>query len=222
MNKIKKIFLPVGLLCLFFYSANSQVLSILPVVVKKDAVSRLSVDGKPFLILGGETGNASASGTDYMRPCWAKFQSMNLNTVLAPVFWELMEPEEGKFDFLMADSLINNTRAHKLKLVLLWFGTWKNSMSCYTPPWIKKNPAKFARVQDNNNRSMEIISAFSKDALDADKKAYAAVMKHIKETDEQQHTVIMVQVENEIGMLSTAREISGKADSYFSARYRMN
>jgi len=209
--------LPAVLLCCSVYHLNGQAVTSLPRLVKKNTTTQLYVDEKPFLILGGETGNSSASSMDYMRPYWSKFQSMHLNTVLAPVYWELMEPEEGRFDFSLTDSLLSNASAHRLKLVLLWFGTWKNSMSCYTPLWIKKNTAKFTRTQDKNNRSMEIISAFSTTALEADKKAFAALMRHLKETD-LQHTVIMVQVENEIGMLSTAREISATANTYFNAQ----
>jgi beta-galactosidase GanA len=194
----------------------SQVLNNLPQLVKKDGTTQLYVEGRPFLILGGETGNSSASDMAYMRPYWSKLQAMNLNTLLAPVYWELMEPEEGKFDFSLVDSLLSNARRHNLKLVLLWFGTWKNSMSCYVPLWMKKDPARFNRTQDKNGRSQEIISCFSKPALEADKKAFTALMKYLRDKDDKNHTVVMVQVENEIGMLPTAREISKTASAYFN------
>ena len=189
----------------------------MPMLVRKNGITRLFTDGSPFLILGGETGNATASSMDYMRPAWQKMQHMHLNTVLAPVYWELVEPEEGRFDFSLVDSLISNARSHQLHLVLLWFGTWKNSMSCYIPLWMKKDNARFARTQDNNNRSQEILSAFCQPALEADKKAFSALMRFIKQKDALQHTVLMVQVENEIGMLPTAREHSAAANQYFNA-----
>ncbi|MEO5594166.1 MAG: DUF5597 domain-containing protein [Chitinophagaceae bacterium] len=216
MNTIIKIILPVLLTFCTATYANGQQLPGSPQLVKRNGGAQLVVDGKPFLILGGETGNSSASDMAYMQPYWSKLKSMNLNTVLVPVYWELMEPEEGKFDFALVDSLLGNARRHNLKLVLLWFGTWKNSMSCYVPGWMKKDPARFNRTQDKNGSSQEIISCFSKPALEADKKAFTALMKYLRDKDDKTHTVLMVQVENEIGMLPTAREISKTASAYFN------
>lgn len=187
-------------------------------LVKTGAAPQLLINQNPFLILGGELGNSSASSMDYLNPYFPNLKSMNLNTVLAPVYWEFLEPEENKFDFSLVDGLITEARKNDMKLVLLWFGTWKNSMSCYTPAWMKTNPARFPRTADNNGRSQELFSVFGKETLEADKKAFAALMKHIRETDAQQKTVIMVQVENETGMLTTARENSKTADAFFNAQ----
>lgn len=195
---------------------SAQPQSALPQLVQKDGSTQLYVDRKPFLVLGGELGNSTASSMDYIRPYWSKFREMQLNTVLSPVYWELLEPEENRFDFSLVDSLLINARRHQLRLVLLWFGTWKNSMSCYAPPWVKKNQVRFPRTQDKNGRSMEILSVFSPSTLAADQHAFTALMKHLRQADPQ-HTVLMIQVENEIGMLSTARERSRVADSAFNA-----
>src|SRR6478735_104889 len=116
---------------LFCALPNAQAQSTMPRLLKNGNTTQLLVDNKPFLILGGELGNSSASSNEYMRPIWPKLQQMNLNTVIAPVYWELMEPVEGKFDFSLLDTLIKNARLFNMKLVLLWFGAWKNSMSCY-------------------------------------------------------------------------------------------
>jgi beta-galactosidase GanA len=187
----------------------------IPHLQKKGTSQQLMVDGNPFLILGGELGNSTASSLDYMRPFWKKFKAMNLNTILVPAYWDLMEPEEGKFDFTLIDSIINTSRKNNLKVILLWFGSWKNSMSCYAPAWIKTNEKRFPRAQDRTGKGLEILSAFSKNNLDADKKAFSELMKHIKETDQSQ-TVIMVQVENEIGMLTEAREYTADANKAFN------
>ncbi|RNI36231.1 mannonate dehydratase [Hanamia caeni] len=187
----------------------------IPHLQKKGTSQQLIVDGNPFLILGGELGNSTASSLDYMRPFWKKFKAMNLNTILVPAYWDLMEPEEGKFDFTLIDSIINTSRKNNLKVILLWFGSWKNSMSCYAPAWIKTNEKRFPRAQDRTGKGLEILSAFSKNNLDADKKAFSELMKHIKETDQSQ-TVIMVQVENEIGMLTEAREYTADANKAFN------
>ena len=124
---------------LFYLQANAQSSSTIPRLVKNGNYVQLIVDNKPFLILGGELANSSASSNAYMRPIWPKLKQMNLNTVIAPVYWELIEPAEGQFNFSSVDSLIKNARLNKMKLVLLWFGVWKNSMSCYAPAWVKTN-----------------------------------------------------------------------------------
>ncbi|KAA9041763.1 mannonate dehydratase [Ginsengibacter hankyongi] len=186
----------------------------MPYLIKKGTTEQLIVDGKPFLVLGGELGNSTASSLDYMRPVWSKFKAMNLNTILSPVYWELLKPKEGTFDFTLVDNIIKAARKNNLRVILLWFGSWKNSMSCYAPAWIKTNESRFPRAQDNTRKGLEILSAFSKNNLDADEAAFAVLMKHIKETDKS-HTVIMVQVENEIGMLTEARERTADADKAF-------
>ncbi|MDN3655141.1 DUF5597 domain-containing protein [Ferruginibacter paludis] len=186
-------------------------------IKKSGDYPQLLVNGKPFLMLGGELGNSSASDILYIKPSWGHLKEMNLNTVLVPVYWELMEPEENRFDFSLVDSVIAEARTHGMKIVLLWFGSWKNSMSCYAPLWMKTNPKRFPRTPDSTGRSQEIFSVFGKETLAADKKAFAALLRHIKATDEMKQTVVMVQVENEIGMLPTAREMSATADKIFNA-----
>lgn len=189
----------------------------MPRLVQNGNTFQLLINNKPFLILGGELGNSSASSNEYMRPIWPKLKEMNLNTVIAPVYWELMEPAEGKFDFILVDSLLTNARLFNMKLVLLWFGAWKNSMSCYAPAWVKTNTTRFPRILDKNGSPHEIISPFNKNNLEADKKAFAGLMQHIKEVDSKEHTVITVQVENEIGMLPDARSYDEAANKAFSS-----
>jgi hypothetical protein len=187
----------------------------IPQLKKQGTATQLIVDGKPFLILGGELGNSSFTSLEYMEPIWPKLNAMNLNTVLAPVFWKLIEPVEGKFDFELYDKLIEKAREHNLKLVLLWFGSWKNSMSSHVPSWIKKNQQRFPRVKDDKGRSHEILTPFSENNLQADLKAFQALMNHIKEIDGREHTIIMIQPENEIGMLPTARDYHPLANKKF-------
>lgn len=201
--------------CIIKINAQNSVGQI-PTLIQNKNSTQLLVDGKPYLILGGELGNSSASSTAYMKPIWPKLKKMNLNTVIAPVYWELMEPAEGKFDFKLIDDLINDARTNNMKLVLLWFGSWKNSMSCYAPAWIKTNEAKFPRIEDKNGRKQEILTPFSKNNLEADKNAFVKLMQHLKTTDGTQHTVITVQVENEIGMLPDARDYDAGANIAFN------
>lgn len=209
MNKLA--LLACSSLVLTAISAVSQ-----PSLKNQGSAKQLYVDEKPFLMLGGELGNSSASSSAYMQPIWPKIKSMNLNTLLAPVYWELLEPEEGRFDFELVDSLIYNARKHEIKLVLLWFGVWKNSMSCYAPYWVKKDQAKFPRARSKNGTAQEILSPFSENSLQADIKAFKALMQHIREIDRKEQTVVMIQVENEIGMLPDARDHSTAANEAFA------
>ncbi|TGX53969.1 hypothetical protein E5A73_07500 [Sphingomonas gei] len=177
---------------------------------------QLIVDGKPFLVLGGELGNSSASDRAWLEPHWPRLRAMHLNTVLAPVSWELIEPEEGGFDFATVDWLIADARANDLRLVLLWFGSWKNSMSTYVPAWVKRDARRFPRTIGPDGKAQEILSAFGAATRDADAGAFAALMRHLKQIDGDRHTVIMIQVENEIGFLPTAREHGPVADAAFA------
>lgn len=188
-----------------------------PHLAPHGTATQLIVNDKPMLMLAGELGNSSASDAKYMQPHWTRLKQMHLNTVLAPVYWELVEPTEGKFDWSSVDSLIKSARRNDLKLVFLWFGAWKNSMSTYVPSWIKRNQQKYPRAQLVDGTSVEILSAFSQATLDADKHVFAALLKHIKLVDEKASTVLMVQVENEIGMLPVAREHGPEVDQLFKS-----
>lgn len=187
----------------------------IPHLVKTGTSTQLLVDGKPYFVLGGELGNSSASSTAYMQPIWPKLKALHLNTVIAPVYWELMEPQEGKFDFALVDDLLRDARKNNMKLVLLWFGTWKNSMSCYAPAWVKTDLKRFPRVQDDQGVKQEILTPFEPRNQEADRRAFVRLMQHLKEADGQQHTVVTVQVENEIGMLPTARSYDAQANAAF-------
>ena len=212
--KRKEIIIGIILCC---FCTNLQAQSNIPRLVRNGNTTQLLVNDKPFLVLGGELGNSSASSSEYMRPIWPKLKQMNLNTVIAPVYWELMEPVEGKFDFSLVDTLIKNARLYNMKLVLLWFGAWKNSMSCYAPAWVKTNTARFPRILDKTGSPHEIITPFNKNNLEADKKAFAGLMQHLKEVNSKEQTVIAIQVENEIGMLPDARTYDEAANKAFNS-----
>jgi beta-galactosidase GanA len=188
----------------------------IPHLRRQGTATQLIVDGAPFLILGGEVGNSSASSLEYLRPYWATLRALHLNTVLAPVYWELIEPAEGRLNFATVDTLIRDARANDMRLVLLWFGTWKNSMSSYTPAWVKTNQPRFPRTEATRGQGQEILSPFNEANVQADARAFAALLRHLKVADGTRHTVLMVQVENEIGMIPEARDHSAIADSLFA------
>jgi hypothetical protein len=184
-----------------------------PHLERSGANTRLIVDGKPYLILGGELRNSSTSSFDYMKPIWPRMAAASFNTLLAVTTWEQVEPQEGKFDFSLVDAAITGARENNLHLVFLWFGSWKNGVSSYEPEWVKSNMKRFPRVQDAEGTNLEILSAFGNNNRDSDARAFAALMKHIREFDGTKHTVLMMQVENESGILgNTARDHSAEAE----------
>ena len=188
----------------------------LPYLQKQGSATQLVVDGNPFLIIGGELGNSSASSIEDIERIFPKLQRMGLNTVLVPAYWDLTEPMEGTFDFTLTDKVIQQARANDLKVVFLWFGAWKNSMSCYAPLWFKKDYKKYPRAYTKAGKPLEIASSFSENVFQADSKAFSEWMKHIANIDKE-GTVVMVQIENEIGMLEDARDYSKEADKLFNA-----
>jgi len=203
-------------LVIFLIASNFLFSAALPHLKNQGSAVQLIVDDRPFLILGGELGNSTASSLNYMKSIWPKLVQLNLNTALIPVYWDLIEPREGTFDFMLIDGLLEQARQNNLRLILLWFGSWKNSMSCYAPGWVKTNPDRFPRARLKNGQPMEIMSAFSKENCDADARAFASLMRYLRQSDSHKHTVIMVQVENEVGMLSDARDWSPAANQAFS------
>jgi hypothetical protein len=199
---------------------------------KQGTATQLIVDGKPFLALASELGNNGATSVEYMKPAWPKIVDAKVNTVLAGVSWDQLEPQEGKFDFTVLDGIIRDARSHNLRLVLLWFASWKNGQSSYLPGWVKKDFERFPRVQIVGGTwpvfggeagqprapftgSIELLSPLSDASRDADARAFAAMMRHVKAVDGQQHTVVMIQVENEVGIQGDTRDRSAVANKAY-------
>jgi hypothetical protein len=198
------------------FQGYAQTASEIPHLRKQGTATQLIVDGKPFLALAGELGNNTATSLENMQPVWPKLVAGNLNCVLAAVSWAQMEPTEGKYEFALLDGLIQQARHYDLKLVLLWFGSWKNGLSSYAPYWVKRDYQRFPRIQLQSGKSMELLSTFGDATRAADARAFRALMKHIKEVDGRQHTVLMMQVENEVGVLRDSRDRSPAANRAFA------
>ncbi len=182
-----------------------------PHLRKQGSATQLIVDDQPFLLLGGELHNSSASSLEYLNKLWPTLKAAEVNTVLAPVEWDQIEPVEGRFDFTVLDGMLKQARAHNTRLVLLWFGAWKNSMSTYVPAWVKKDTQRFPRARTRAGVAQEILTPFAPTTLAADTAAFRALLAHLKQADTQ-HTVLMIQVENEIGMLPEVRDYSAAAN----------
>ena len=177
-------------------------------------LASLTVAHGQQLILGGELSNSAATCVEDIDEVMPRMAALGLNTVLVPAYWELMEPEEGRFDFTLIDRTIQRAQENHLHVVFLWFGVWKNSMSCYAPLWFKQDTRRFPRARTASGKPLEIASAFSDQVLQADLRAFTALMQHIRQTDTQ-GTVAMMQIENEIGMLEDARDHSPLAEKAY-------
>ncbi|WP_068505146.1 DUF5597 domain-containing protein [Paenibacillus kribbensis] len=189
----------------------------LPQLLKEDGVYNLYVDGKPYIALAGEIHNSSASSLMYMKEnVWPYLRGLHLNTVILPVYWELIEHEQGSFQFDLLDGIIDQARDENVRLVLLWFGLWKNGISSYAPGWVKKEFTTYFRAVYKNSEPSETISPFCDKAIEADANAFTQFMIHLKKVDGDRNTVIMVQVENEIGLLGSDRDYSNYANVQFN------
>lgn len=189
----------------------------MPRLRKQGNATQLLVNSKPFLILGGEVLNSSSSSLDHMGPIWKLMNEIHANTVLVPVTWEMLEPEEGKFEFAVVDGLIRDARRHGLHLIPLWMGSWKNGMSSYVPLWVKEDYERFPRVRRKDGTPVEVLSTLAENSWTADARAFAMLMRHLREFDGQDRTVLMVQIENEVGVLKDSRDRSEMANAAFAS-----
>ena len=208
------------LLLLFFIAVScttkTPIPSKIPHLQKQGTATQLIVDDKPFLILGGEVSNTASSSLDYMNTVLPNLKKMNFNTVLIAVAWAWVEPEEGKFDFSLVDGLLKGAEENKLKVVFLWFGSWKNGISSFVPDWVKADQERFPRVQVKSGKSIEVLSTLSNTNKEYDTRAYSAFMRHIREVDSEKNTVIMIQLQNEVGVLGDSRDRNVQANEAFA------
>jgi len=188
-----------------------------PRLVQKDGRYALLVEGRPFLILGGQIHNSSAWPSE-LPQVWQSMAALHANTIEAPVYWEQFEPQPGRFDFANVEAIVEGARAHNLHVVLLWFGTWKNGSMHYVPSWVKSDTVRFPRVIRPDGQPIDVLSPMSRNTLEADKSAFVALMRHLKEIDNEQHTVILIQVENESGNMGSARDNSPESNREFAGQ----
>ncbi len=211
----------LSLLCLVLALAAWPAVASYP---REPALAAASASRLPWPLLGGELSNSAATSVADIDEVMPRMRALGLNTVLVPAYWELLEPVEGQFDFTLIDRTVSVARRERLYVVFLWFGVWKNSMSCYAPGWFKQDVQRFPRAMTADGKPLEIASCFSDRVLQADLKAFSALMRRISELDPQRETVVMVQIENEIGMLESARDHSPLAEAAYekerwAARY---
>lgn len=188
----------------------------LPQIVQRDGRHALMVDGAPYVVLGAQVNNSSAWPATLPK-VWPAVQQMQANTVIVPIAWEQIEPAEGHFDFSFLDTLLRQAREHEVRIGLLWFATWKNNGPNYAPEWVKLDNRRFPRLVTAEGRVLNSMSPHAESTLTADRKAFVALMRHLKSVDEQ-HTVILVQVQNEPGTYGSVRDYSPAAEKLFKGQ----
>ncbi len=197
-------------------SAQKPAVSTIPKIVEKDGSWALMVDGAPYLILGTQVNNSSAWAST-MPEVWPTVEKIGINTLEAPIYWEQFEPERGKYDASSVKMMLAQAREHHVHLVLLWFGLYKNGSGHYTPEWIKRDEAEVPHEVSEKGGKVDSLAPYTKVGLDGDKAAFAALMRVLKENDPQ-HTVLMVQVENEAGTYGTVRDHSAESNRMFAGQ----
>ena len=202
-----------------------------PHIQKQNGHPILMVEGKPLILLAGEVHNSDSSSPACMETIWDIAEKLGMNALLLPVSWEMTEPEEGRFDFSVPQALIDQARGRNMKIVFLWFGSWKNAECMYAPAWVKQDLSRFPRAQIKKGRNKAerimspsvpvgvpytTLSSLGEETMKADARAFAALMGFLKEYDSEKQTVVAVQVENETGLLGAGREVSDEADELFA------
>ncbi|RZJ95894.1 MAG: beta-galactosidase, partial [Brevundimonas sp.] len=197
--------------------ATASFASDIPRMARNGDRHALIVDGAPWTILGAQVNNSS----NYPAPlaqAWEAIDYIGANTVQVPIAWEQIEPVEGQFDFSFVDHVIEEARKHDKRLVLLWFATWKNTGPAYAPAWVKTDRARFPLLVQKDGTDSYALSPHTAAGVAADSRAFARLMRHIREVDERQRTVIMVQPENEVGTYRSVRDYSPAAEALFQGQ----
>lgn len=220
MNKVIAILLTAALMAGSCSQERKQTATVQepPHLEKRAGVTQLIVEGQPWLVLGCELGNSTSSSRAYLAPYWQKLKDAGVNTVLAVVSWEQTEPVEGQFDFTVVDHLLEDARSNDMKLALLWFGSWKNGITSYTPTWVKRDTKRFPLAQTPEGKSLPILTTLGDETCQADAKAFAAMMRHLKEVDARQQTVVMIQMENEVGLHGHPRDYCALAEAAYKGQ----
>lgn len=190
----------LSIVCIFCLVAIT--LSATPAYLTKNkyGATQLMVDDQPFIMIAGELHNSSNSSIEYMNSLWPSLKRLNLNTVIASIAWEQIEPQEGQFDFTLLDNLVEGARQNNMRVVVLWFASWKNSESSYVPVWVKKDTKRFTRALSKDGKVLETLSPYCQASMEADARAFRKMMEHIRDIDTRHGTIIAIQPENEVGL----------------------
>lgn len=181
----------------------------------------LYVDGHPFTVLAVEIpwwdliyGRYKQTETAYdkLYPAAAK---LGLNALKVPIKWSMIESQQGVYDFSYVDHAKSMAEKSHLKLVLNWFGHYASgdgtiygnlTGELYAPMYIVSDEKTYPRAVDADGIAHHnAISYDYEPIVDREIAAFSAFMRHIKEVDSKTHTILMIQVENEIAVFGADR-----------------
>ena len=214
---MKKYFVSL-LLVVVLVSCNHPQEQSLPFLRKQGTATQLIVHGEPFIMLCGEANNSTGSHAKFLEEVLKSLRANSFNSVLVSVSWEIIEPKEGVFDFSSVDEILRIARQNDIKVGVLWFASWKNGYSPYAPDWVLSDVNRFKRVKTKDGYNTLTLSPLCVATRDADAKAYSELMKHLAKVDSKENTVIIVQIENEVGVLRQTRDFSDEANQLFMSQ----
>jgi beta-galactosidase GanA len=81
---------------------------------------------------------------------------------------------------------------------------------------VKLDNQRFPRLTTKDGTTSYSLSPHYASPLEADKKAYVALLRHLKAIDGDRHTVIIMQPQNEMGVYGSVRDYSPKANALFA------
>ncbi len=188
----------------------------LPRIEQVGGQSRLLVDDQPYLILGVQWDCDSCFSPEEMNPLFPQAARMGANTAVLPTYWREIEPFPGQYDFRIVNERIANTRASGMRAILLWFATWKNACPFYAPDDIRHDSQTYRRALDRNGQPTVSLCPTAEVTWKRDRDALIALMTYLRDHDDE-HTIIMIQIENESGLLGTDRCYCPECNARFEA-----
>jgi hypothetical protein len=78
---------------------------------------------------------------------------------------------------------------------------------------VKDDQQRFPRSRLKSGKAVEALSPFSDANQQADTRACTAFMQHLRQVDSQKPTVVMIQLENEVGLIGDSRAHSAEAEA---------
>lgn len=182
-----------------------------------EPVKHLTVNGKPFLMLGAQLRTdffrqLDGKTSEALDPYFALAAQMNIMVVQVPVGWRDVEPLKDQYSSEWVVKLIELCERHNLKLEILWFGSnmCGYSVEGHIPDYVVYNQSVYPRLNFTAYEGWQGLQFFlnpkTPALLEREEKAIGKMMEFIGQYYKdhgKQHTVIGIQVENEPDMLAT-------------------
>jgi hypothetical protein len=172
---------------------------------KLNGHTALYVDNNPFIILGLQLDCDSCYDSSTIDDLMKQIGVLGGNTAACLLYWRLIEPEEGQYDFSILESMIESAKRYDLRIVLVWFGSYKNACTHYAPDWFQNTPQKYRHAHLESGEQLRYVACPNcNESLEKDKQAVVKVFEYLRDYDTEKR-VILFQVNNESGLIGTDR-----------------